>query len=578
MEPYLRIRRAVPACLLSVCLLVSNIRAQEPAAQSTQVPPRREFRLPPRIGILTEMTLSLEDALAMALSNNRDVDLSRITQSEASYAIDSAAGVYDPRWGGTFSFQRNVQPVASSLGGAVNGAVTNKNTTYDPQFSGALPFLGSSYQADLSSQRTSTNNSFTQLNPTYPTALNLSFTQPLWRNFRYDNNRRNLEVAKRNQALTDEQFRQRVMQTVTSAEQAYWNLTFAYNNLQIQMEAVQLGQDQDESNRRQEREGLLAPIDVVAAQRQLATFEVNALSAQEALTTAENALKVLILGDRGDPMWSTAIIPSTPVNVSPPIVPLADAINQALRRRPELAQLQISRDVNNANLRYAEEQTKPQMDLVVTHTNAGLAGAQLMSASGGNPFTSSLAGLTNRLNELSVIAGLQPLPSSGGGTSTGSTLPGQLIGSYGQSLNNLFSGHFPTTQVQLRIQLPLKNRTAEANVRTAVAEGRRIESQRAQTEQAIEASVRNAMQSIESARARLDSARVARQSAEQQYESEQRQFRAGTSTLFLVQQRQTDMVTARSQERRSEADLGVAIASFELATGGILDAHDINIR
>jgi HAE1 family hydrophobic/amphiphilic exporter-1 len=132
--------------------------------------------------------------------------------------------------------------------------------------------------------------------------------------------------------------------------------------------------------------------------------------------------------------------------------------------------------------------------------------------------------------------------------------------------------------VQLRISLPLKNRAAEASLRTALADGRRIESQRAQAEVAIEAGVRNAMQSIESARARLESARVARDSAEQQYESEQRQFRAGTSTLFLVQQRQTDMVTARSQERRAEADLGIAIASFELATGGILEAHNIDIQ
>ena len=88
------------------------------------------------------------------------------------------------------------------------------------------------------------------------------------------------------------------MQVVLQTEQAYWELAYAYNNLQVQLEAVEIGRQQDESNRRQEREGLLAPIDVVAAQTQLAGFELNAYSAQTVVTQAENALKLLILADR----------------------------------------------------------------------------------------------------------------------------------------------------------------------------------------------------------------------------------------------------------------------------------------
>ena len=153
-----------------------------------------------------------------------------------------------------------------------------------------------------------------------------------------------------------------------------------------------------------------------------------------------------------------------------------------------------------------------------------------------------------------------------------------LIGGYGTSLGNLFGGNFPSTQVQVRVSFPLRNRTAEANLSDSLAAGRRILAQQEQTELAIEANVRNSMQSVESSKARLASARVARGSAEEQYESEQRQFRAGTSTLFLVQQRQTDMITARSQERRAEADLGKAIAGFELATARVLRVHNIDVK
>ncbi len=556
--------------ILRLTLPLGALWAQEGAS----IPAPREFQLPPRIGISGERPLALQEALMLALSNNRDIDISRIDQQRAGYNVTAAEGVFDPRIGGVASYQKNVVPISSALGGSATGAVTNQSGILDPQLTGALPTLGSSYAVDLSSSRTTTNNSFATLNPQYPSALTFSYTQPLFRGLRYDDNRRRIEVAKRNTALTDEQFRQRVMEVVTRAEQAYWDLAFAQANLGVQLEAVQIARDQDASNRRQQEQGLLAAIDVVAAQRQLATFEQAAFSAQEALTTAENTLKTLILADRDDPMWSLSLIPTTPIDTAPPIVPLADAISEALASRPELAQLRITREINQADNRFLHEQTKPQVDAIVSHTNAGLAGTQLPAAP--NPFTSGLTTLSDRVSQLSTIAGLQPLPNTGGGTNVG--VPPILVGGYGASLSNLFAGRFPTTQVQLRISLPLRNRTAEANLASNVAEARRIRDQQQQAELAIEAAVRNGMQSVESAKARLSSARIAQVSAEAQYESEQRQFRAGTSTLFLVQQRQTDMIAARSQERRAEADLGKAVAAFELATGRTLRVHSIDLR
>ncbi len=544
------------------------------AQEGASIPAPREFSLPPRVGISGERPLSLQEALAMALANNRDVDISRIDQQRAGYNVTAAEGVWDPRIGGVTSYQKQVSPVSSSLGGSTTGAVTNKNGIVDPQLTGNLPGLGSSYALDLSSSRTTTNNSFATLNPQYPSALTLSYTQPLMRGFRYDDNRRRIEIAKKNTSLTDEQFRQRVMEVVTRAEQAYWDLAYAQANLGVQLEAVQIARDQDASNRRQQEQGLLAAIDVVAAQRQMATFEQAAFSAQEVLTTAENALKTLILSDRDDPTWSLSLVPTTPIDTAPPVVPLADAISEALASRPELAQLRITREINQADNKFFKEQTKPQVDAVFLHSNAGLAGTQLAAAP--NPFTSGLVTLNDRVSQLSVLAGLQPLPTTGGGTTSG--VPPLLVGGYGTSLSNLFNGKFPTTQVQLRISLPLRNRTAEANLASNVAEARRIRDQQQQAELAIEAAVRNGMQSVESAKARLSSSHVARASAEAQYESEQRQFRAGTSTLFLVQQRQNDMITARSQERRAEADLGKAVASFELATGRTLKVHNIDLK
>lgn len=561
-----RARGSAPLLLLVV---VTSAFAQE---QRTLVPPARPFKFPPRIGVFTEARITLDQALRMALESNKDIESSRIDKAESEYNLISAEGAYDPVMSGTSYWLKQVTPIASTIGGAANGAVLNKSWLFDPGVSGSTPWFGASYRTDFSNQRSFTNNTFVLLNPTFPTSLNVQYTQPLWRGLHYDSNRHAIEVANRNRAFTDEQFRLRVLTILQQTEQAYWELLYAYNNLQVQLEAVEIGRQQDESNRRQEQQGLLAPIDVVAAQTQLANFELEAYSAQNALTRAEDALKVLILPDRSAPLWSSALIPIEP-EIKAPLVPLAEAVADALSNRPETAANKISGEINQADTRLFRDLTKPQMDLTASYTRAGLAGPQVPL--GPNPFTAGFAPLIDRLNTLSSAAGLTPitLPSFGS-----SSPPPALVGTYGQSLSNLWAGSFPTTQVQLRISVPLRNRTAEANLGRSLAEARRIKNQSEQIGQIIESDVRNAMQLIQSAQLRLDAARVARGSAEEQYNSEQRQFRAGTSTLFLVQQRQSTMITARSQERRAEADLGEAIASFELATASILREHNITLK
>ncbi|MEO8373423.1 MAG: TolC family protein, partial [Candidatus Solibacter sp.] len=151
-------------------------------------------------------------------------------------------------------------------------------------------------------------------------------------------------------------------------------------------------------------------------------------------------------------------------------------------------------------------------------------------------------------------------------------------GGYGQSLSNLAHGNFPTAQVGLQVSLPLRNRTAQANVSIAAAERRRLQNVENQVGMAVEADVRNALQNVASTRSRLDAAGLARQSAEEQNASEQRQFQAGTSSVFLVLQRQTDLITARNREVRSRADFAEALANLDRATSNTIDSRGIKIQ
>jgi outer membrane protein TolC len=318
----------------------------------------------------------------------------------------------------------------------------------------------------------------------------------------------------------------------------------------VQPEAVRLAEQQYQSNRRQAEQGILAPIDVVAAQTQVATFEQNVFAAQQALTVAENNLKALMLPNRDDLMWSTALLPETEVDTGVKIVPLRDAINQALAGRPELAQNAVALDINKLDVRLNKDQTKPQINAFANLSATGLAGQPVPA--GSNPFPIPLPILSTQI-------------------------PGMFVGSYGQSLGNLFGGNFPTAQVGVQISLPLRNRTAEAQLATSEAERRKLQALRDQIGMAIEADVRNALQAVSSAHSRLDAATLARRSAEEQYSSEQRQFQAGTSTVFLVLQRQTELVSARSREVRAKADLGEAQANLDRATASTIQSNGISL-
>jgi len=541
--------RSGPPSISHLLAVAVSVFAACAFGQGLQVEPLKEVELQPRVGILTETTITLPEAIERVLASDRDLVISRIEREEAGYNVSAAKGAYDPVVGLKAYHARQVSPVASILQGSISGELTQTELNATPQISGLSPWLGGSYSLAFSNSREQNDSPFNTFNPMYATALSLNLTQPLWRGLRFDENRHRLQVARKNQQLSTQQLRQRTIQVVTQAVQAYWELNYAWHSFEVQTEAVRLAERQHASNRRLAEQGILAPVDVVAAQTQVATFQQLLFGAQQALTQAENNLKSLMLPNRDDLLWSAALIPATEVktDVTPPT--LADAVKQALQSRPELAETAIGIEVNKLDARLSRELVRPRVDAFASLTAAGLSGQPVP---GTNPFA----------------------PFFPPGTVL---VPPLLVGGYGTSLSSLAAGNFPTAQVGLQVSLPLRNRTAEAQEAISVAEGRRLRALQDQVGMAVEADVRNALQGVGSARSRLDAATLARRSAEEQYASEQRQFQAGTSTVFLVLQRQSDFIAARSREVRARADLGEAVANLDRATAGTLEAHGIRL-
>lgn len=534
---------------------VGNSTGVAPAELPQDVPPiAPNYEAPVRplpsaervgVDVANQLPISLQDAITLALQNNNDIDSSRIGVQISEFNLRAAQGVYDPVIVSENFYESRTTPTASTIGGAVNGAVTQRNMTGSFGVNGFSPWAGGSYSADFSSSRTTTTNQNATLNPQFPSLLSFTYVQPLFRGRSIDNNRRTIEIAKKNLSLSDAQFRQRAIEVIAQVEQAYWDLAYALRNLQVQIDAVRQARVQLESNQRQVEKGVLAPIDIIAANAQITTFEQNVYTAQERVTQAENTLKTLMLPDRTNEIWTRALVPVSPVEVEVPRVPLEQAISAALTNRQEIAQLRTSAEINKINEKFFRDQTKPQIDLVASYTTQGLAG------------TTTAASINPNTGE--------------------SRVPPNLVGGYFTSLGNLIQQDYPTYRVGVTISLPFGNRTAKANLGRTLAEGTQIENTRAQTEQIIEADVRNALQTLRSAEARLQAAAATRASAEQLYESEQRQFRAGTSTVFLVFQRQTTLIAARAAELQAQTDLNKAVSTFQRVIGTTLTANSVEI-
>lgn len=527
-----------------------------------------------RIGVdmAEQRALSMREAIELALSNNKDIEVARQNVRVAEFDLQGARGVYDPRFSTNSYYERTETPSASFLSGSSSGAVTQSGLFSTSSVQGLTPKFGGGYRLDFTSNRVTTDSLFAALNPQYPTALTFSYTQPVLRGRRFDQNRRLIEIAKRNLSLTDAQFRQRAIETITNVQRAYWDLVYSLRNLQIQRDAVRDARTQLEHNRRLVAEGMLAPIDVVAAEAQVSGFEQSVYSALHDVGRAENALKNLIAENREATIWSTSLVPTDAVDLPPPTATLADAMQAALRSRPELRSSDVAREINEIEQRFAREQTKPQVDLIASYGLVGLSGS-LNSSGAINPLTASNAELRARINQLSAINGLPPLAEP-----PAQTLPEVLVGGPGQSFTNLAANRFTNFRVGVAINLPFRNTTAEAQLGRSLVESERIRTQREQLEQLIQVDVRNALQLVRTAESRLRAAASARSSSEQQYASEQRKLDSGQSTVFLVLERQTALTTARGNELRAQTELNKAIAELQRATGNALEENRVELR
>ncbi len=514
--------------------------------------------------------ITLDNAVGMALSNNPDLAVVRANRRIAHYQIVAAQGAFDIRLSVQPQYQYVTQaPQNAFFAGPNFGAIVQRNSSVSAGVQGVTP-AGQQYGVNVAGRQVYDNTTINAFNPAYPAVFSVNLSQPLGKNRGITDASRNLLLAQINDRFAAGHAVSVTADTIAQVEDVYWDLVAAWRSAAIAEEALRDTITQQHSNVRLALQGVAAPIDVVQANTQIAIFQENVFSALQRVAALQNQLKSLLSDDPNDPIWNANLVPTEPVLQLPQEPPLTDLVLTALRDRPEVDQLREQRAAADVNLRYAENQTKPQVDLQLGYTSNGFAGTPTNPAN--SPFFASSAQQLMAINALIAAVNptlppaqqIQPLPSSN------APVPAYLSGGLNQSIRNLLNNRFPVYAAGLLVSFPIGNHTAKANLAIAQEQENIAQVQEASTIQRITVEVRNALQAYQSALARLSAARTARQAAEAVLASEQRRFRAGESTTFLVLQREIAVANNRGLELQAQTDLNKAIVEIQRASGTIL--------
>jgi len=521
--------------------------------------------------------LSAGDAIAMALARNTDLGVAQSNRRIAGWQIVAAQGAYDLRLMIAPSLGYEKMPSLSPFQSGPGGGPAQQTTAGLNGQAEGLTSSGGHFGISTSAQRIDNNNTINGYEPYYQTALSLMYTQPLARGAGIDDARRQLQLARINSDLSSDAALLQASNTLTNVLDAYYDLISAWKNVAIQEEALLQVRAQSESNARLVKAGAAAAVDVIESDTQVNTFQDNVYSAIQNVGTLQNRLKGLILNDPSDPIWTANLVPVNAVLDAPAEPNLDDLVVAALRVRPEVGRLREQMRGADVNLRYALEQTKPQVDLNLSLGENGFAGQPTNPVS--NPFLASSNAQVAAINQLIARvnanappgqAPLQPLVIPLGG------VPAYTTGGLGQAYASMFAGRYPQLQISATIAFPLRNRTAEGNYRAALEQRTQLTIQEVALIGRIQTEARNALQTYRSARSRAIAAAAARQAAEQVAASELRKFKAGGSTTFLVLQRQIDLANQRGRELQAQTDVAKALVELDRVSGVLLTRNGVD--
>jgi HAE1 family hydrophobic/amphiphilic exporter-1 len=527
-----------------------------------------------RVGVQTAqpLPLSLNDAIRKALEGNNDIEISRDDVRFQETALRSLLGIYDPVFSFAPTYTRN----------HTTGQAGTNDFRVNADFTHLIQPGGGNYRVFLNNNRT--ENAFAQAqlssgaisstgtSAVYSSSLGVTYTQPLFRNFRTDSRRQLIKIARKRLQQTDADFRTRTIETITQVQRTYWDLVFALRNQQNQVANVNLAKENLRQVEVRIKAGASAPLERAEVATELANREGDLLVATQQVSITENTLKQLLLKDPLSADWTQSYVPTDAPVFTLDTLSLDEAMKDAMDNRFELRRLKLQSEINAIDIAYYKNQVKPQIDFNSTFSLNGLSrGGATTDTTFVSQFTGNDEILRQNLNTLLTTPIPNPLLPIAG-------TPSFLVGGFNRSLANMFRSDAPNYSLGVTISFPFRNRTAKANLAGARVQEEQIAARTRAQEQVVVVEVRNAVQAVETARQRVLTARRARENAEIQLEGERKLYDAGKSTTFLLFQRENSLTNARNTEIRAETDFNKALSDLQRATSTTFRVNNIEVE
>lgn len=509
----------------------------------------------------TPLPLSLEDAFRMALRQNLDLRSERYTTDIAEMEIKKAKGAFDAFVFSDFSHDYSSEPLSSQLQGADTFYFRRKNTLFDIGM-GKPVRTGGLMELKLEMNRFESNSSFLVINPYYSTRLSLGFTQPLLKNAGIAFQTAPIRIAENFLLISEDRWQEFVADILVAVSQAYWDLAFAFENLQVRKKSLELARDLLRDNETQVRLGTMAPIDLLQAQTGVALREEELIGAEAVLESAQDVLKELLQLDQAPTYSSTLILPTDIPSSPPPREDsrLEDAIALAFTHRPEYRAALKELENKNLQIKVAENKLLPALDFIGNVGLNGLAGTAVP--------TTDFAAIENLspLEQLLVLVGVIPSP----------TITSPLDGKWKESYEELFEPQSHQWSLGLRFEYPLGNNVGKADYRQAKMDGHRTLWALRSLEQKVVLEVKEAWRAMEVNRKKIRTSETSVRLARKQLQAEHKRLSLGLSTNYQVLQMEEDLRNVQINSLRAKVDYWKARAKMLKATGTFLQEQEIS--
>ena len=480
-----------------------------------------------------KLRLTLRDFLGLTLDNNYDITVQQLSVLTQENAITRAYSVFDPTLVATFADTRAKAASSSSLAGAATlNQLTQPLNVSVSQF---LP-TGGIYTAGFSENRVSSNSTFSFLNPSYSTALNLNVSQPLLRNRGPYIARLPITLARSRRATAGSNLENQVLQLIVFAEQAYWNVIEARENLRVQKETLKLADAALTRSKRELELGAISSLEIFQPEANYANAQINVTQAGYRLSQAEDAARRQIGADVDPDMAKLPLDLVEPID-APQGAPFdkESIVQAALKRRPDLRTLSLVLATDDLVIRQVGENLRPDISLGLNYASSGIGGT---------------------LRNNGVVS----------------------VGGVGDALGQLFGFSFPTYGASLTMRLPLRDRRTSADLADALV-NKKLDVYRAKSqEQNIRLQVLNAIDQVENSKASVQLARVALDLATKRVDADQKRYELGTTTIFFVLASQNDLAVAAGVLVREQVNYRRNLLNLYQSTGQLLDERGIAVR